>query len=209
MDLKNEIDEEIEWRLGELAILRSNHKTSHLSTRRRDVIKKYVIVAIYAIFEGFIVKSFQLYIKAINRLSLTRYDLDKNIVKHCLDMNFCLFRQRVHDNAKLKLVSHLEGFYSKEHIEIPLKIDTGSNVNFKTINTLLNTYGLKSIECKRIEDSLNKLLKYRNSIAHGEIGLQVDDEIIHEFIDSIVNCMDIVRDILIKGFNNNMFLRKE
>ena len=82
------------------------------------------------------------------------------------------------------------------------------NINSDRLNKLLKELNFNVIEDRRIKDELNKLLKYRNGIAHGENSYRVEEDILMEFIDTIIRTMDYVSDIICNGFDSKNYLRK-
>lgn len=75
-DFEEAINSDLNWRLGEIAILKSLTVQSHLSERKKAVSRKYCIPALYAVWEGYIVNSFKEYVKVINSEQLTFSDLN-------------------------------------------------------------------------------------------------------------------------------------
>lgn len=54
---------------------------------------------------------------------------------------------------------------------------------------------------------MQKLLKYRNDIAHGENSLNVDSNVIGETSETSLLCMYELRDIIEKGFKEKTYLK--
>lgn len=77
---KDEIEKDITWRNNQLGIIKQNASINHLSKERIDVILKYSPVAIYALFEGFVVNTFLVYIKTINQLELSPNDFKSSVI---------------------------------------------------------------------------------------------------------------------------------
>ena len=207
MKLKEILDDEIDWRIAELALLKTNHKTTNISINRRDIILKYSVVAVYALFEGFVVKAFKAYIHEINKLNLSKKDMHITILTEYMNQKYKLFFERNNLEKKCGLVLELEAFYDTSQINLECEIKTESNINLKVLNKLLNTYQIKEINDSSILDGLNKLLKFRNSIAHGETGIKMDDNLLKEHIDCVIRTMDQVRDNMITSFIHKSYLR--
>lgn len=55
-DFEEAINSDLNWRLGEIAILKSLTVQSHLSERKKAIARKYSIPALYAVWEGYIVR---------------------------------------------------------------------------------------------------------------------------------------------------------
>ena len=82
------------------------------------------------------------------------------------------------------------------------------NINSDRLNKLLRELNFKEIEDRKIKDGLNKLLQYRNGIAHGENSYRVDENLLMEFIDTIIKTMDYVSDIICNGYDSKNYLKK-
>ena len=208
MTLKDDLMYEIDWRISELVLIKTNHLSNNLSATRRSVIKKFSVVAIYAIFEGFIVQAFELYVDAINKLKLDWKLLHINILNYHLDRTYGIHKEiRKKTEKQLDLVIDLQNFFNSPKVVLSKKIQTESNVNLKVLNKLLTNFNITNIGDKKVENGLNKLLQYRNSIAHGENTLKVESDLITELIDAVTYTMDLVADSLIVGFNNKSYLK--
>lgn len=208
MTLKDNLMYEIDWRISELVLIKTNHLSSNLSVNRCNVIKKFSVVAIYAIFEGFIVQAFKTYVDAINKLELDWKLLHINILNYHLNKTYNIHREtRTKSEKQLNLIANLQCFFNSPKIELSKKIETESNINLKVLNKLFTNFNIENINDKKIENGLNKLLQYRNSIAHGENTLKVENDLIVELIDVVTYTMDLVADSLIDGFDNKSYLK--
>lgn len=207
MKLKDKLDNEIDWRITEMALIKTNHKTCNISDKRRQILLKYSSVEVYALLEGFVSKAFAIYVEEINKLNLHRKVLQESILSEYLQQKMQLFNERKYIDKKINLIVELEKYYELPVIMLSRDIHTGGNINLKSLNCLLKTYCILQIENKEIEKGLNKLLMFRNSIAHGEIGLIVDDEILTELIYYVTLTIDYIRDNIIYSFQHELFKR--
>jgi len=66
MTIQEEISADIDWRNGELAELRVILHKAKLTPTQRTTYIRYIVPAIYALWEGFIKNSLELYCKEIN-----------------------------------------------------------------------------------------------------------------------------------------------
>ena len=73
------------------------------------------------------------------------------------------------------------------------KLPTKSNVNSEVLGDLLKRFNLGNID-PRLGKSLDKLLIFRNTIAHGDNSIPVIEENIDEFTQLIQKLMVIVFD---------------
>jgi len=189
-----EILADIDWRVSELATIktiptkysfRDDHKKLHL---------KYSVTAIYSVWEGYIKNTFTLYSNHLNTLSISRYQISTSLLTHKLDSECNFNNPRTAFKSKKKLVKLIENIF-EDTITLKPIIPTESNVNFKVLNKILERFSIKSVSIS-YENGLNKLLQFRNMIAHGENALSVNITHVTEFISLIEQLMlDIVINI--------------
>lgn len=185
----DEIKADIDWRISELASLKTIPLRYKLIEDHKQILIKYAVLSLYAIWEGFVKKSFEVYAKKINSLELSVEETNINILTHALSII-----------DKLKLENSKNDFISKknfvelyqETIKKPLfinfKIPTKSNINYEVMNNILLRFNLEPLPLK-YKDEMNKLLMYRNSIAHGDFSLPVNMDIISNFSQLINDLM--------------------
>lgn len=184
-----EISKDIDWRMSELASLKSLPIRYQLLPHHQDMIIKYTIPSIYALWEGFVRNSFKSYISKINSFNLSINDTHINLVVHGITTI-----------DKLKLENSRSSFKSKkEFTELYLSmisktfqmtetVPTQSNVTFEVINEILLVFNLELLP-KTFESPLKKLLTFRNSIAHGEVSIPVKLKDIEFFTQLLNNLM--------------------
>ncbi|MEQ8225059.1 MAG: MAE_28990/MAE_18760 family HEPN-like nuclease, partial [Candidatus Eremiobacterota bacterium] len=185
---------DIEWRISELATIKSlpikysfipDHKNLHL---------KYSVPAIYSVWEGFVKSTFTIYSRHLNTLSIGRDEIATSLLTHRLDSECKFNNPRTTFESKKRLVEIIDSLL-EDKISFKPGISTESNVNFKVLNKILERFCIIPVS-KSYEKGLNKLLQFRNIIAHGENALSVDVTHVTEFISIIENLMwDIVINI--------------
>ena len=204
--LEQELLYEVDWRTNELSIIRTIPIRCNCNDKQIEILERYSVVAIYSVWEGFVVKSFNLYIREINNLNLTYEDLNLNILTHDIFVKYGLKEeQRKHFKNKCLFINNIIE-YSKLPINISPSLPTESNVNFKVINQILTHFYLDKLPENEFKQGLEKLLYYRNSIAHGESSLLVNKELIQNFISTVINAMHEVTTLIIDGFCNQKYL---
>jgi hypothetical protein len=169
----------------------------------KEVISKYAIPAFYSMWEGFFVKSLVEFINYINSLSLNMSDLKGELLAHNLDANVNLQLERK-GFSSIKNYSESIHKYFKEPFSVKISILTDSNVNYKNANNMLGRLCLDKLPIER-EKQLNKLLLFRNNIAHGECSVPFNDDVIDEISEIVVNCMYDIFLILENGVMTNSF----
>ncbi|WP_368246513.1 MAE_28990/MAE_18760 family HEPN-like nuclease [Clostridium paraputrificum] len=207
MSLYESLEQEIEWRIFELAILKTNHLSSNLSELRKNIIRKYSVISIYALYEGFVVEAFNIYKEQINLLKIPPNKLNTRIITYFMDNKYKLYEERSNFEKREQLTRELENIFFSNNIELNVKINTESNVNIKVLNKLLYSFNLETVEDSRLKDKVNKLLKFRNSLAHGEVVLKVTDDLIYEFTDTVTVLMDLIAERILDGYKRRTYLR--
>ena len=186
-----EILADIDWRVSELAILKSIPIKYSLSPNHKKLYIKYSIPSLYSIWEGFVKSVFIIYSNHLNSLYISRSDISISLLTHSLDSECDFNNPRSSFNAKVKMVKLIDNILN-ETIKINPNIPTESNINCKVLNKILERFCIPSVDTS-YERRLNKFLKFRNMIAHGENALSVEMSHLVEFVSLIEDLMiDIV-----------------
>jgi len=204
--LEQELNYEIEWRTNELTTLKLIPMKSNLNDDEKRVLEKYSTVAIYSLWEGFVTQSFTIYIRTLNSQNLNSNNLHLNVITHDLDMKCNLRNERIHFDAKSNLVNFICQ-YQNLPVDISKKIPTESNVNFEVINKILFRFNLDLLPEKDFKKRLNKLLKIRNNIAHGECSIPVNRFVVAELISTVCDSMNELTNSIVDGYKNQKFLK--
>lgn len=204
--IEEELEADIYWRQGQLSTLRSIGKHNSLSLHQCECLRIYTIPAIYSLWEGFIKQSFSIYIRAINQKRIPLLELHLNYITHLVDNQINLQNARQKVESKRKCVSELCKLFTNKYASVSEKIPTDSNVNYEVLNKILQTFNLDCMD-KKWEKGLNKLLCFRNKIAHGENSIVVDNKDI-EFFSQILNDMMVeVCSLIVIGIKEQRYLK--
>lgn len=194
MTIQEEIFADIDWRNGELAELRVILHKAKLTPTQRTTYIRYIVPAIYALWEGFIKNSLELYCKEIHKSGVPITSLHENLLTHAIISNDKLALDRARTQFETQRDFSL---YVCEYIGKPFpavcKLPTKSNVNSEVLYDLLNRFNLGAID-QKLGKVLDKLLTFRNTIAHGDNSIPVKEENINEFTQLIQKLMVIVFD---------------
>ncbi|WP_373060277.1 MAE_28990/MAE_18760 family HEPN-like nuclease [Zunongwangia sp. H14] len=182
-----EILADIEWRTAELATLKTIPIKYSFSPDHKDLHIKYSIPAIYSIWEGFVKNCFTIYSNHLNTLALSRTEICYELLTHQLDSECDFNNSRIHFDKKVNLVKTLDSLF-QDTIIIKPTVPTESNVNFKVLNRILERFCITRLD-DEYDKGLNKLLLFRNKIAHGENSILVNMNHITEFTSLIENLM--------------------
>lgn len=183
-------------------------KTVHLRysmlPEHKSFLLRQSVLGIYAEWEGFIKKSIALYLQEINRENVQFSRLHDYYMSYQTD-NVAKFKSPKTDFGKIaKLSRNLYEMYQGP-VVFSTGVNTESNANLKVTNSILSKLCLTCLSAK-YETPLNKLLKFRNSIAHGDEGIPV----VQSDVDSFTLLVqDLAIDFFLsinEGFNSKVYL---
>lgn len=183
----DEILADIDWRVSQLATLKSIPIRYSFSPEHRDLQIKYTIPAIYAIWEGFVKSSFIIYSNHLNTLSIGRAEIAMPLLTHQLDSECDFNNPRINFDSKQRMVSLIDSLLT-DIVTIKPSVPTESNVNFIVLNKILERFCIDKVS-DDYKQKLNKLLLFRNKIAHGENSISVNLSHVTEFISTVENLM--------------------
>ena len=189
MTILEDIRSDIDWRMGELASLKTIPHRYNMIAHHKSLLKTYLVPAIYAIWEGFVSNTMLAYIMEINKEGISAESIRMDILLYITDIDekLNLTVSRTSRSQQVKFIKNIYTTFNNP-IEILPKVQTKSNVNLEVVNHLLTSFGLKTLpDC--YEGKLNKLLNFRNKIAHGEKAILVKDVHITEFTQLINDLM--------------------
>lgn len=207
MSFIDEINNDIAWRMSELASLKTIPLRYNLLPEHKELLIKYSVPSIYSLWEGFVRNAFELYIREINKLSIPIGKVQMDVLAHTLSSidKLSLENPRLSFRAKKEFIEFYHNTICNPLI-ISYKLPTKSNIDFKIINEILLRFNLAQLP-KSFEGGLQKFLRFRNSIAHGDMSIPVKLENV-EFFSKLV--IDLMSELLLKieeGFNNRTFLK--
>jgi hypothetical protein len=203
-DFVENIKELLEFYEAEISRLKMLMVNNRLRESDKELIVKYSIPVFYSIWEGFFVKSLIEYINFINSQSFSIDKIKDELLTHCLDKEIDFGVSYNDFNKKKIFFEKTRLFFSRPVFYLNAKIDTKSNLNYKTTNSFLNRLCLNNLPEER-NKGLNKLLLYRNNIAHGECSIPINIDIILETSEIVINCMYDLFVVIEDGINNEKF----
>ena len=207
--IKDEIDLEIDWVIRETTRIKLLPHRYEFIEEEKDIYYKSMVPMIYAYLEGFVKNAIRIYMKFVNQLDLTFNDISIRLLVHKIEKKYNCFKENIKSiQNKEKLVEQLLQDINSNDKTINFNDKAIQNINSYRLNKLLRELNFKEIEDRKIKDGLNKLLQYRNGIAHGENSYRVDENLLMEFIDTIIKTMDYVSDIICNGYDSKNYLKK-
>ena len=193
----------------------------NFSDRHKQTIVVHTISMLYAIWEGCIQRSFQVYIDWMNRQSIQFDCVKDSIAVHCMESTFKqLFNYPDKEGRKRTFYDKLKLFFKEPNLTIPKVVDTKSNVSFDVLNNILTHFSLEkfTVDYKvysrefsdtNLEGMLKTFLRYRNGVAHG--GDITSEEVITrdvfiKYKDLVIFLMHEVESKITIGATNNSHL---
>lgn len=205
MTFKEEICADIDWRMSEIATLKAMPVQYNISGYHRQTYIKYLIPSFYSLWEGYVKNSFQIYAVELNSLNIPIADVNINLLTHALTSTdkLSLENSRLKFNTKIEFVQCYQQQISNP-LRLGMSLPTKSNINFEVINDILNRFHLKLLP-DFYSHGLDKLLTFRNKIAHGDNSIPVKDEHITEFSSLVTDLMIEVYDIIEEGYDSRSY----
>jgi hypothetical protein len=203
--LEAELEKELGWRVKEISSIRSIPLTGKLHNYQNEIIIKYSPVAIYSLWEGFVVSSLREYICEVNKLNINYNTLHPSVVTHDIDIKYLKETPLTDFKDKILLVGNLHN-YLNNPITIGMKIPTKSNVNFERINIILNRLNIPLMH-ERHRTPLDHLKRVRDDAAHGEFSIPTDLDEIQELSFTAINAMTDLAFNISDAYNYQFYLR--
>jgi hypothetical protein len=203
-----EFDYELEWRLNEVKTTRLLSHKIGLSKKEIELLEKYTIVVMYAIYEGFTISLLNIYINYINSHISNVKDLKISIlihqIKKGLGINFGY--DKIDDNRLLKICNCLE-----DKKISTLNSNNITNISSTELNRLLESYCLSTFDNRKLQSEIDYILYLRNNITHGEKDFDFKKGNIDRIINSTINILYDIMNIFVKAIidGSTTFLRDE
>jgi hypothetical protein len=218
-----DIENELTWRTNEIRFFQ-NQSELISQEDQKDQFRRVLILLLYAHFEGFCKFSFLLYVNAINNENIKCKDANYTIAAATLSNVFralrnnqskCdIFRKTLPDDTKLHQLSREIEFVEKTQlindklVVIPESIvDTESNLKPIVLRKILYSLGFPHDQFDSLEENIKELLKYRNSIAHGEMKDGINETIYNELKASTLLIMNKIKSDIMSALSNKTYLK--
>jgi len=216
--LKERISHEIIWRTEEIAILKTLPFHPNFSDAQKETLRKHTIPALYSLWEGFVKDAFSHYIDELNGLKITLDNIAPELLAHSIDIHYIRSKDYLNEIPKdfqksikrlTKFVDDFKQDVSENSIAIPQTLPTEANINYEVITKLLIRFNLETLPEKPFAAGLNKLLKFRNSYAHGDFSIPVKSEIVAQFSQLVIDLMSEVLLRIDNGYSHRTYLKKQ
>lgn len=183
-NFRSELEADWFWRQEEILFLQN--RGARLTVARRETLFRSAVLILYAHLEGFIKFSFQAYILEVNRAALTCSEAIPAVVAASISeflkelrnpTKKChLFKKSLPHDEKLHVFAREQEFVERvaeigqSIVKVPdYFVDTESNLKPVVLRKLMYQVGLPYDLFAGIEGDIDRLLNYRNQIAHGSM----------------------------------------
>ncbi|MDR2544074.1 MAG: hypothetical protein LBD03_00745 [Methanobrevibacter sp.] len=191
-ELMTNIEEDIEWRTSQIAIIKLLPLNSNLNEKDVDLLIKNSIPIIYSLWEGFLKNIYSYLHKYIDRKikkDSTCFKEDIHVSAYILNKSCKFEKERNNIDEILKHVEKIFKLIDKPYLTNSSKYK-GSSFNYNNIEKLLSIFSMHCVD-EKYRDDLDEFLKMRNRIAHGDRVrfIEVNMEDISKFSEMIINLM--------------------
>ncbi|NVK38969.1 MAG: hypothetical protein HWE18_13670 [Gammaproteobacteria bacterium] len=183
-DLIEEIQEENRWRDGELAIFKQNPQNVDTNLWNR-----ICLPMIYAHWEGYVVNSLKLLIGHLNSLELSPDEVSTKLVVLGLDKSYSSLSGKQSFKQRIEFTNRFKELFQKA-LKFKKEIDTKSNLNSKVLEELCTIFDFNFDAFKDVKSDIDRVVTFRNRIAHGENSIIPESEAIEKYILSITAATD-------------------
>ncbi len=180
LDFRSDMEESLSWRVNEIVTLKNL-----LREDNNVPVVKTLIVMLYAHFEGFFRDCLECYIRYINSTELSLNYFNDSVITASLNREYAAFENMNRKCKELTSVPPAEEFLHKFHrrkeltqklasdylnrkIRIDEKIiNTKSNLDYGVVQENMYVLGLDYDYFSDKQSTITKLVRLRNSVAHG------------------------------------------
>jgi len=185
-------------------------KTVHLRyamrPEHREFLLRQSVLGIYAEWEGFVKKAVAVYLQEINKECVPFSSLHDFYISYQTD-SVAKFKSPKTDFGTIAKLSRSLFEMYQGPVVFSTGVNTESNLNLKVANTMLRKLCLTGLSSE-YEAPLNKLLKYRNSLAHGDEGIPVKQSDVDTFTLLVQNLATDFALSINDGFQNKVYLSR-
>lgn len=198
--LIDEIQVENNWRDGELAVFKVNPQKVDAPLWNR-----MCLPMIYAHWEGYVVSSLKLLIGHLNSLELTPSKVPTNLIVLGLGAKYKSLSGKQSFDQKVIFTDSFKEIFQKE-IKFKKDVDTKSNLNGGVLKELCKVFGFNFDVFSDVTGDIERIVMFRNRIAHGENSILPDSENIEKYILSITQATDLLLTEIESFLSNEKFL---
>jgi hypothetical protein len=187
----SELEYERDWREKEFKKIKRIYLTLNNQINTLQTYKYMCMPIIYAHWEGFCVISFKIIVAYINDLEIEYHKLKNNIFTFSHSKTYDYLKGKQSFDQRCKFSNDFIKTLINKKITIPNFFNTKSNFNYSVLTEMCNLLALEN-NFSLYERDLNRLVAIRNNIAHGENGIEINEEELFNFIKVIMEVFDLL-----------------
>jgi hypothetical protein len=220
-----ELEGDWAWRIDELRFFQ-NIGSTITNLDEEDRYRRVLVLILYAHFEGFCKVALGTYVNAVNRLGVNCGEANyaiaaaglADLFRELRDPNrkSDLFRRTLPDDAKLHRFARdrefveLTDHFGERAVNIPdYVVDTESNLTPVVLRKNLFRLGFDHDLFAHLDGDVNRLLGYRNNIAHGAAKAGMDRKTYEALRDAVIRIIHEVTALIAQSFQEKKYLRSQ
>ena len=174
-----EIERDLDWRQGEIAVLKVLLKASHTSETEKNVLYRAGWALLYAHYEGFTKFALTVYYDTIQTSGKLCSQLDQATQAFALTKQIKSLKRL----PELEFLLQIQTFQTDSLARPPIfpEVDTRSNLWPDVLSDLLSQAELNLCSLTQFNQTLKTLVKRRNNIAHGQKDMIKDFDYYSQF----------------------------
>ncbi|MBR4251480.1 MAG: hypothetical protein IKQ15_04165 [Kiritimatiellae bacterium] len=196
--------EDMGWRTQEIALIRKATVLMGASEKIKEVLRRYSVPALYAVWEGFVVTTLSEFSLRVNKSGPLVRRTHCNIVRRDVWERFNLSNLPTDHEKQTRIVSKMCRYF-QGRLSLNTTIRTNSNVDYKELSRLMTSLGTEPPDGNKYSGKLAKFLNYRNGIAHGNTKMTVTGDLIKEFSELVTELMEDIVNILDDALKNKLY----
>lgn len=201
--IKASIIDDIDWRLGEIALIKAIAIDPGFSEEKKQTALKYSIPALYSVWEGFVHSSFSEYAKYLNDLELDFCSINIDILTHNTFSSLQLHNPPREYQKQKDFVKRMYDFLFKKFVSTP--IPTGSNVDYNQLKEICLRFGVPMVSEDEYKAKLYRFLMFRNKLSHGNKSILVHRSDLELFSKLVTDLMFDVQEIIFSSIDNSSY----
>ncbi|PIK15106.1 MAE_28990/MAE_18760 family HEPN-like nuclease [Halobacteriovorax sp. JY17] len=190
-----------EWREKEFAKFKANQKGVDETLWCR-----MCTPMIYAHWEGFAKNSLEVMLKHLNSLNLCSEAVNTKILVYSLGD---AYKPLSGKQAFMQRLQFTDAFKEKifNTVSVPSKVNTKSNLSIKVLRELCSIFDFDESKLEAIAPDITRLVKIRNSIAHGENSFVLNQENLNKYITAVQTAIDYLTNEIEVFITNEKYMK--
>jgi hypothetical protein len=198
------LNNELDSLQGTMAKCKTIYLRYAMSPEHRNFLMRQSVLTIYSEWEGFVKKTISHYLQQLNRERITCGKLHQSYLAYQTDSIAKFKLSKTDLNVITQISVELHRMHSQPVI-FNTMINTESNANLKVVNSILKKLRLEELNSVYNSD-LHKLLRYRNSVAHGDEGIPITQQDVENFTLLVQNIASELLLSVLDGFSRKVHL---